>query len=319
MPTPLTIITFDAAASRGGAFHIRIGRDSSDTRSATAELLLIERKVGVVLNVKRNNSRSVSSIVIEPGVHEAAVPVPIDAPDTYTGETIGWDYELRLSAHRVGADDTFVTPVVVRGDAETSARHPAATTAIGTQQFSRPSLLAGTLNPDAATNAILIIGLSACAAFLTWLALAKGLYFLLAFSGFLALMVVVLVVYLIRGGYPVNKVTWTVPDEPITLGTAATVAVDRVGHPQLELGLRATEICVLPNGRTNEGVSKLLVERWVPVVSDILEIPILPTDVVSYPGEEVAVLWVMVLRLASAPEAKRRWREQHVKPIRVVN
>ncbi len=64
--------------------------------------------------------------------------------------------------------------------------------------------------------------------------------------------------------------------------------------------------------------SKLIVERWVPVMEDMVRLPVEQTEVVSYPGEEAAVLWVVVLRDGSVPEGKRL-RTEHVKPIRVIS
>ena len=107
--SPLTV-------GRGESLTVEVG-NVERFRNVRVELLLVERKLKAQFDIKQNHSRVVETVAVAPGETAIELIVPAWVPDTYSGETVGWDYEVRVVGDDLGPDPHRIVPVVIDGGA----------------------------------------------------------------------------------------------------------------------------------------------------------------------------------------------------------
>jgi hypothetical protein len=294
----------DEAGHPGGEIGFTYRAASPADPRRRLELLLVERKLDYRLDLKTNHARVVATTLCLPTTTDDVLPIPPDVPPAHHGETIGWDYELRLVEERLGPDAVWTAPI--RVDALpvshrlVSSEPPSPVTTVGHLLRSAPRARSYTGSESAGELGFLTVGVLVIGAVSIVAGLLTGaLVGVLVGGPIVAIGLLIGWVWLRSRRYAIDDVRVHIPDRVARRGQPLTVEVERGSRHRLEVGLEAVEIYLATVGRTRSGIVRSVVERWQPVGDGPIRLLTSVSDPVSYPGEEVALHWFVLVRDAS--------------------
>jgi hypothetical protein len=294
----------DEVSHPGGEIRFTYRSASPTDPPRRLELLLVERKLELRLDLKTNHARVVAGTRCLSTTTDDVLPIPPDVPPAHQGETIGWDYELRLVEERLGPDAVWTAPI--RIDAlpvshrPASSEPPSPVTTVGHLMRSAPRDRSSTASESADGLGFLTVGLLVLgAAFIVAGPLTGELVGVLVGGPVVVLGLLVGWAWLRYRRHAIDDVRVHIPERVARRGRPLTVEVDRGSRHRLEVGLEAVEIHLATVGRTRKGLVRSVVERWQPVGDGPVRLLTSVSDPVSYPGEEVALHWFVLVRDAS--------------------
>ncbi len=290
----------------GGQVGVQVDRYD---RPHQLELRLVESQAAPHIGWKTHH-REIASAPLPAGEASAVLTVPADLPPSYRGQSIGWGYEVAITAEAVGIDaaDLVVEPPT----APTSSNGRA----LEESPSRRRSWVEAGTRTDGGTNTATVVGSLGLGILLVVLGITGPSWF-----GFgLGAILVAIGCWFGRDlasriRHSLNDIELIV-DEPVARpGDPVRVRVGQHRRTGLEVGLLAVELSLVPHRQTIVGETGL--ERWTPAGSDEShELATHTDDPVSYQGERVALVWFVALRDSSLPDRARRLTERRT-PITV--
>lgn len=310
----LSLAVLSTSAPRGGKFKVKVTGDRTGYRGVRVELLLWEHKVAKHFGPAHDHAIVANSVSVPDGQDVVEVSVPWHLPNAYAGETIGWDYELRVVGDKLGRDDhdgMVVTispevPVDLKGSGSSLlASRATQLDRVGAPR--RKALISTGLWSGALGIVSLLVGLAGGRMVFT-----IGGAVILAFAGFSAFQ---------AWRYTqsnLDGVSFEVKNVQARLGESISVMVDDTSSTSLEVGLLMIEYYIVKGNNTSTATDTRVFEHWVPVVGRQVQLPI-PADRPSgYPGTEIALHWMVGLREAGLP-ANRQLFTQRLIPVGITH
>ena len=299
----LSLSVLSTSAPRGGKFTVKVTGGRSDYRGVRVELLLVERKVKSQMDGKRNNAIVVNKVDVPEATDIVEVSVPWHLPNAYEGETIAWDYELRVVGDKLGRDhhdEMAVTiapnvPVELKGSGVT-LQSSKATGLLRVGQPRSKSLSSSALWSVGAGVVAMLVGLAASS--MTFV-IAGGLMLVFgAYSAWSAWK---------YKGSNLDDVPFDVPQRTNRLGEPVTVTVGGISSKSLEVGLLAVEYLIVHGKNSDTAASHRVHEHFLPVMGRSLQLATSASAPSGYPGTEVALHWMVALREAGVPEKQQNF------------
>lgn len=303
------------SATRGGTFTVRVDGDRTGYRDSRVELLLVERKFERKYETKLNYAIVISTTSLG-AADQCVVEVPKHLPNTYRGEAIGWDYELRLVGDRAGPDHEQVVPVWILGDAPTDRSAPDLRDLRSSASAVRAHIFGyhrGSVRE--AFIACAVLGLAS-----TVIGLLNGWLFLWIGGVVLLLMAVPIAISLVRHRrLHLDSVPFEVPEDPVRLGGTVTVRVQAPVERPLEVCLLAVATFLTGGGNgRRHGLSRRVYEHTRPALGSTVELQVPADQPAGYAGDEIAVHWMVILRDPAVPE-RQQGLASRVVPISVMH
>ncbi len=219
---------------RGGHVTVSVVGERDGLRSLRAEFVLTERKK--IANLyKRTHERVLSTAEIAASASSVELAVPDWAPDTYSGDSIYWDYSVRVIGDRPGPDVERAEPIRVAGGAMVPyvdghwslLRSYPARLARSAMTGTEPRV------PGWVPLALFaVVGAAVLVGYVLDSEVAMGIC-----GVFVIVPLVYLYVWLTGSPIDMSDLVLTVPEEPLRLGTAARITVVNPSNLRLEIGI----------------------------------------------------------------------------------
>lgn len=312
--TDLSLAVLSTSAPRGGTFTVKVTGDRSSYRSVRVELVLLEHKVSKQFGPGHDHPIVVNSVTVPDGQDIVEVTVPWHVPCAYAGETIGWDYELRVVGDKLGRDHRDGMVVTISPEVQAKPQGGGVTllssraTQLDRVGAPKHKSLVSTALWSAVIGAVsLVVGVAGNKIVFT----VGGVVILLfaAFSGWQTW----------RYSHTnLDEVSFEVQNVQARLGESIGVTVMDTSSRSLEVGLMMIEYFIVKGKNTSTATDTKVYEHWMPVVGRQIQLQI-PADRPSgYPGTEIAVHWMVGLREAGLP-ASRQLFTQRVIPVGITH
>lgn len=312
--TDLSLAVLATSAPRGGKFTVKVTGDRSGYRSVRVELLLLEHKVSKHFGPGHDHAIVVNSVTVADGQDVVEVSVPWHLPNAYAGETIAWDYELRVVGDKLGRDhnDGMVVTISPEVQAKPQGSGLSLLSSRATQldrvgAHRRKSLISSALWSAGIGIVSLVVGLVGERTVFTVVGVLALLF--AAFSAWQTWQYT---------HTNLDEVSFEVRNVQARLGESIGVTVSDTSSRSLEVGLLMIEYFIVKGKNTSTATDTNVYEHWMPVVGRQMQLPI-PADRPSgYPGTEIALHWMVALREAGLP-ANRQLFTQRVIPVGITH
>lgn len=309
----LSLSVLSTSAPRGGKFTVKVTGDRSGYRAVRVELLLLERKLKATFE-KERHPVVLTSVDVPDGQDVVEVFVPRFAPNAYDGETIAWDYELKVVGDQLGRDDHDEMPVTITAEQPVDLagsgvvlQSSKATVLTGIGKSPNKSLYSMALWLGGTGIFCLLLGLSGDKIVFT---VGGGL--LLGLAGYAAFR---------AWSYLRNNlegVAFDVPNRSVRLGEPITALVADTSSKSLEVGIVAIEYYIVHGKNSDMAVAKTVHEHWVPLVGRQVQLPTAASQPSGYPGKEIALHWMVGIR-ESGLSTSRQLFTQRLIPVAITH
>jgi hypothetical protein len=293
MPEGLQIVVSPDVVGRGGCIGVSVVGERDGLRSLRAELVLTERKK--IANLyKRTHERVLANAELANSDASVDLMVPDWAPDTYSGDSIDWDYSVRVIGDRLGPDFERAETIRVAGGAMVPyERGPLNLLRSYPARLAR-SAMTGTepRAPGWVPLALFaVVGVAVLVGYVFDSEVAMAIC-----AMFVIVPLAYLYVWLTGSPIDMSDLVLTVPEEPLRLGTAACITVANPSNLRLEIGIRAIEVAVTKSKHSYAAHTEVVVERFEPLTGSEALLPIGEGDPPGYAGEQIALHWIALAR-----------------------
>lgn len=284
---------------------MKVTGERSGFRGVRVELLLVERKVKSTMDSKRNNAIVITTVDVPAETDVVDVFVPRHLPNAYEGETIGWDYELRVVGDKMGPDRHDEMAVsITPGPVDLAGSGVILTSSKATGLARVGQSLGSSMN-----STLLWFGGAGIVALLIGLASGNPGW-LIGGGIILAISAWVAVRSWKYSRTNLESIAFDVPNRNLHLGDPVTVHVDNTGSRTLEVGLIAIEYLIVHGKNSDTAAQQRVYEHWVPVVGRQVQLPTDPRQPSGYPGKEVALHWLVGLHEGGVSHQQQLFTER---------